>query len=32
MENIEVTVEVSTENQETVENKETLESVEVVQV
>ena len=32
MENIEVTVEVSTENQETIENKETLESVEVVQV
>lgn len=32
MENIEVTVEVSTENQETVEKKEILESVEVVQV
>jgi len=32
MENIEVTVEVSTENQETVEKKETLENVEVVQV
>ena len=32
MENIEVTVEVSTENQETIEKKETLESVEVVQV
>ena len=32
MENIEVTVEVSTENQETVEKKEILENVEVVQV
>ncbi len=32
MENIEVTVEVSTENQETIEKKEILESVEVVQV